>query len=116
MCLLKNEVDGVLRAAPSLVSFLTDMVCSFENARPLLAGQGQYSVVHLRRLIVTDCSRQMVSVLERDIRQHPSLQELGLSSNARLDAPAALNTPAALDALVDAVIACGLTGLRFSRC
>ena len=109
VCLSKDDVDFVLHAAPGLVSFHTDVKCSFQNAQSLLAGQGQYSVVHLRRLIVPDCFGQEVSLLTHAIRQHSSLRELGLS-NTRL------GTSGALGALVDAAIECGLTGLRFSNC
>ena len=47
--------------------------------------------------------------LARNIHAHPSLQELGVSHTP-------LDTPAALDSIVDAVIACGLTGLHVSYC
>ena len=45
----------------------------------------------------------------RDIRRHPSLQNLAMA-DARLDSPAVLG------ALIDAAIACGLKGLTFVEC
>ena len=55
----KNEVDGLLRAAPGLLSFDADVLCTrVEETQVLLAGQGQYSVAHIRRLAVGVFSRR----------------------------------------------------------
>ena len=108
-CLWKEAVDSVLHAAPSLVSFHTDVRCIFHNAQLLLAARGQYSVVHLRQLVVDYGSDAEVILLARDIRQHPSLREVGFF-HTRFD------TPVALGELVDVAIACGLTGLQFAAC
>ena len=107
-CLSKDEIDGVLRAAPNLLSFDTDAQCYFQDAQTLLAGQGQYSVVHLRRLDVNYCSDEEVALLATKIRVQPSLEKLSIDHTP-------LDTPAAVGALVDAVVACGLTGFILCR-
>lgn len=109
VCLSKDEVDKVLRAAPRLRSFDTDVQCSFQNSRTLLAGQGMYSVVHIRRLVVEGFSVDEVTRLARAIHLHPSLQELSIDETP-------LDTPVALGALVDAVISHGMTGLSLALC
>ena len=113
----KDQVDEMLHAATGLVSFEADVRCNFEEAQALLPGQGQYSVVRIRRLVVGIShggrellpSIQDATSLARGLCLHPSLQELGI-----LDIP--FDTPAVLGALVDAVIACGLSAMRFSDC
>ena len=104
--LFKEDVDEVLDAAQGLLSFDVDVRVGFGDARTLLARQGRYSVVRIRRLIVDECSDEEATQIAADIRLHPSLQELCI-----WDSP--IDTPAALDALVDVVIACGLSGLNF---
>ena len=100
----KGDVDILWRAAPSLLSFATDVWCAFQDAQALLAGQKQYSVVHVRRLFLVRCSHEETMLLGPALRLLSSLQELGLKDTL-------LDTAAVLGALVDAAIACGLTGL-----
>ena len=115
----KYQVDAMLRVAQGLLCFEADVWCSFEDAQALLPGHGQYSVVHIRRLVMGPkynhlgekvlTSIQDAMSLARDLRLHPFLQELGIYD-------VALRTPAVLGALVDAVIACGLTAVHFTSC
>ena len=105
--LSKVEVDGVLHAASALLSFDADVACSLHDAQSLLAGQGQYSVLHIRRLFLVDCSREEAARLAHTICLHPTLEEVGIVGTP-------LDTPAVLGALVDAAIAHGLRRLYFS--
>ena len=114
--LVKDEVDNVLHSATGLLSFEADVKCCFKDARTLLAGHGQYSVVRLRRLFVdeggprpADYQPAEGTQLAHDIRLHPSLQELGMERFS-------LHNAADLGAIVDAAIACGLTGFSFVDC
>ena len=112
LCLMKDDVDFWLRAAPNLLSFEADVMYrrSFEDAHALLTGQGPYSVVRPARLIVDDFSADDVVLLARDIGLHPSLEELFIHNTP-------LETSAVLGAIVDATVAsCGLTSLCFSVC
>ena len=107
--LSRHEVAGLLLAARGLLSFDVDVKCTFQSALALLAGQGQYNGVRIRRLDVWESSGGEAIRLARALRLSPSIQELGIRSTQ-------LDTSAALGALVDAVIACGLTGLWFYNC
>ena len=104
--LSKGEVVTLLHSAPGLLSFETDVNCTFQDAQALLAGQEKYNVVHIRRLYVERCSGEEVTKLTLLL---PSLQLLGLTKTP-------LDTPAVLGALVDAAIAFGFTGLYIADC
>ena len=104
----KHEIDEILNAA-GLISFNADVHCEFARARTLLACQGQYSVVHIRRFFVDQCSPEEAIQLASELHLQPSLRELGLWETP-------LNTPAALGAVVDAAAACGLTSLYLWYC
>ena len=106
--LRKGVVDEVLRVASNLILVQMAVQCSFQDAHMLLAGQKQYSVVHVRRLVVKCASDDEVLRLACSIRHHP-LEELNIR-----DTP--LGTPAVLGALVDAAISCGLTCLYIVNC
>ena len=71
--LTMDGIAAATRTARGLLSFHRDVVCTFQDTRELLVNQ----VVHLRRLVVRDCSSFEASLLARDIRLHPSIQELG---------------------------------------
>ena len=102
--LYKDEVDEMLYVAKGLLSFDVDVQCTSQYTQTLLAGQGQYSVVHIRRLFVDSFTDDESMLHARDVRLHPFLKELSMA-----DTP--LRTPTVLGALVDAVSACGLIGL-----
>ena len=105
--LRKGEVDKVLLAGSGLRSFESDVVCTFQDAQTLLTGQGQYNVMRLQRLCMQNCSGDEATALLPCLP--PSLQELGIWATP-------VDTPAVLGALVDAAIACGLSGLYFVGC
>ena len=127
-CLSTVDIDGLLLAAPALQSIDVDVKCRFYDARTLLAGQGQHGVLRIRWLFVRgDCdhmSDENAIQLARDLRLHPSLQQLGLENTP-------LDMAAVLGALVDATIvwtatwvlnrprillACSVTRLVCQRC
>ena len=107
-CFYIDVVNTVLGAVTGLVRLELDVQGSVVEIRALLVSQGEYSVVHLRRLVVKECPTNQVALLARDLRLHPTLRELGVS-----DSP--LDTPSVV-AIVDAVIASDLAGLFFTNC
>ena len=114
LCLMKDDVDGWLLAAPNLTSFEADVLYRrsdlIKDAHALLTGQGPYSVVRLGRLLLDGFSADEVLLLAREIRLHPSLEELVIWNTP-------LNTPAVLGAIADATIACDWSSsLSFSVC
>lgn len=66
-------------------------------------------MVRLRRLIVDNCPRNEVVNLSNSLGLHPSLTELRFENSS-------LDTPADMDALVDAAIDHGVTCLSFRNC
>ena len=63
--LTKDKVDELLHAAPAFRFFCTNLSCSFPDAHTLLAGQGQNSVVHIRRLDMSDGSVERLRCLQK---------------------------------------------------
>jgi hypothetical protein len=113
-----GEVEALVRAAPQLRAFYTHVDCHYDvrQAYCMLRNRAPFRALHLRSLAVNgriqaagEGSAPLLVALAAGIAAHPSLSQLQLHR-------AALNTPAALDALVDAGLAASLTGLGLEGC
>lgn len=102
----KARVDAVLRLVPHLVAFDADVGCSSKQARALLTNASPYQLLRIRRLRVSGFTGGAASVLAlaSDVCQHEPLAELIVQR-------APLHAAPPVAALVDAVVARGLTGL-----
>jgi hypothetical protein len=106
------DAESLLRAAPQLRVLDADVACeSVVDAQRLLRNEGVFAPLRLRGLEVvydTQTEAAMLS-LAADLAAHVGLKELHLYG-------APLDTPAALDALVAAVLANPFSRLTLGRC
>jgi hypothetical protein len=109
------DAESLLRAAPQLRVFDADMGCnSVENAQRMLRNEGAFAPLRLRNLEVffdtfdTETEASVLSLAE-DLAAHSSLVSLFLAG-------APLDTPAALDAVVAAVLANCFSALTLFFC
>ncbi len=104
-----GDVEALLRAAPQLRVFDADVYCgSVADARRVLtANEGLLAPLRVHGLRVRDrgASQADVLALAAEVASHAWLQELCLAVPQQ--------TPAALDAVVDAALARRLTALNF---
>jgi hypothetical protein len=106
------HIEALLRAAPQLRVFDADVACdSVADAQRLLRNEGAWAPLRLRKLeaffdVQTEAS---VLSLAEDVTAHPSVVDLSL-----IHAP--LDTPAALDAIVDVALANRFSGLGLAAC
>ncbi len=109
------EIEELLRAAPQLVELRVDADGgTLDESRRMLRKEGVFAPLRLRTLWCT--STEMAGLTEgelvalaADLASHTLLLELGVFF-ARLD------TPAALDALVDVALTRQMTSLRLVYC
>jgi hypothetical protein len=103
----------LLRAAPQLRVFDADVKCeSVADAQRLLRNEGAFALLRLRKLQVTSRDTRTeaaVLSLAEDLAAHPSVVDLYLTS-------AALDTPAALDAVVAVALANRFSALMLAGC
>jgi hypothetical protein len=103
---------ALLRAAPQLRAFDTDVYCkSVAEAHRLLRNEGAFAPLRLRRLKVTFDLRTEAAVLSlaADVTAHANLVGIFLSR-------APLDTLAALDSIVAAALANRFSDLTLSNC
>jgi hypothetical protein len=107
-----EEVEALLRAAPLLRIFATDLDCGdaqpgtrvedteVQAARPALRNEAPFGPLRVRHLSANlyDVDEAGVVAFAADVAAHASLEALYLTA-------ASLNTSAALDAVVDAALA-----------
>jgi hypothetical protein len=109
-----GHVERLLRGAPQLAACHADVLGDVEvaDARRMLRNEPPFQTLRLRALHVNfpdDADEASVREVAADMAAHASLQRVELL-NARL------NTPAALDAVVDAVLARQLESVHFVVC
>ncbi len=107
------QLGPLLRGAPLLRTLHADVWCTAADARRLLRNEPPFEALRISRLFVTSFTmaggEAATLALTSDLPTHASLQELHLF-NAPLDAPAAL------DAVVQAALACHLRRLDLGAC
>jgi hypothetical protein len=108
------DVEALLRAAPQLRVFDADMDCeSVADAQRLLRNEGAFAPLRLRKIQVTFAfsaqTEATVLSLAEDLASHTSLVDVFLAG-------APLGTPAALDAIVDQVLANHYCSLFLALC
>jgi hypothetical protein len=112
--LVAELVERLLQAAPHLAACHADVyrVGSLDCARRMLRNEPHFLPLRLRTLFVKfrgGADEETVVTLAADLAAHSSLQRVVLES-------APLNTPAALDAVVDAALACQMMSLSLTHC
>jgi hypothetical protein len=105
-------VEALARAAPQLLACHADVRCDAHEAHQLLRNLGAFASVRVHDLQIwqlAELDETGVLALAADFLQHASLSDLSLYG-------VHLGTPAALQAIVDAVITCGLAIVRLGVC
>jgi hypothetical protein len=106
------DLQALLHAAPQLRTLEADVFCiNAAEAHRVLRNEPPFGPLRVRGLNIhaREATAEMVLALAADVAAHAWLARLWL----RL---APLNTAAALDAVVDAALACRLASLRLSHC
>jgi hypothetical protein len=110
-----EQLEALLRGAPLLRTLLADVRCSNAEARRLLRNEPPYEALRVRRLDVSrfEGDEAALLALAADLSAHAaayaSLHELEL-----VGAP--MGAAAALDAVVEAALACRLQKLELVAC
>jgi hypothetical protein len=113
--LSRADVDSLLRAAPQLcvleTGFFSGSAEQYHAARALLRGEGVPPTcsVRLTSLVVKGCGADETIGLAADLAAHGWTRKL-------IYADAEPDTPAALDAVVDAALACRMPNVHFCQC
>jgi hypothetical protein len=107
-------MNALLRAAPLLSAFHADVNCMIKQARALLRNEAPYGPLRMHAFSVAwdtpdDGTEEAVAAFSRDLAAHASLASLYLTW-------APLHLSLALDAVVEAVLACRLRSCTFSEC
>jgi hypothetical protein len=111
-CLLEpGEVEALLRAAPQLRTLEVSLYACLENARRVLRYDPPFGPARVRHFIVNAYGsfEDDGFMLAADISAHVALKSLALSALP-------LNTPAALDAVVEAALARRMSSLKLEYC
>jgi hypothetical protein len=110
-----EHLEALLRAAPLLRTLHADVECGAAEARRLLRNEPPFQVLRVRRLRVLRIfgDEAATLALAADVTAHAtahaSLEQLYLLG-------ALLHAPAALDAIVEAALACRLRRLELGAC
>jgi hypothetical protein len=112
--LTPDEVEALCGAAPLLRTFATDLYCDdtdAEAARRALRNEAPFGPLRVGHLLanIYDKDEAGVIAFAADVAAHASLSGLDLED-------ASLDTPAALDAVVDAALARRLHTVEFCSC
>jgi hypothetical protein len=110
---VQTELEALLRAAPHLQALLADMYTAHpEGAHSVLRNEGVFGPLRLGQLVLffaSDMSEAAVIELAQGVSGHTSLMQLELCN-------AVFEGVAALDAVVDAALACRLCAVWFDCC
>jgi hypothetical protein len=109
-----HEVEALLRSAPLLRIFATDLTCAradVQTLRPALRNEAPFAPLHVRQLYANLDNEDAAGVVAfaADVAGHASLTGLSLED-------ARLGTPAALDAVVDAALARRMQSVMLEFC
>jgi hypothetical protein len=107
-----QKLEALLRAAPQLRTLEADVRCvNAAEAHRVLCNEPPFGPLHVRllRIDAAAAAADTVLALATDLAAHASLASLWLHI-------APLDAPAALDALVDAALACRLPSVTLDYC
>jgi hypothetical protein len=121
LCLGKDDelqcehLEALLRGAPLLRTLQADVTCISEQTRRLMRNEPPFAALRMRRLKVSGhvggeaATLALAADLTAHATAHASLEQLYLLG-------ALLHAPAALDAIVEAALACRLRRLELGAC